>query len=318
MEIVFGAGAFNNQYEFEPELESPEKVLKYAFDHGITVIDTSAAYGPSEEILGRALAILKEQGVDRKSYSICSKCCRWETREFEFSRSAVNRSVERTLSRLGTTYLDVLYIHDVEFGKPDDIMEAVRAAFELKQLGKVRAVGVSGLPLDVLVTAAKLAQKEGTPLDAVLTYCNLTLQNDLLLNYRSAFEAAGVHRVLNASPLSMSLLRSRPTHGFHPASPELRECANQIGSKLLSHGIELADVATQYAFAMWSGPTVIGLRTIAEVQAALANREKGTTRPQTELWDEIIQEFGEFHNKVWEESEAAAIKPLWDLAAKSV
>lgn len=314
-QIVLGAGALNTQYNAD-QLDDVAKVLQHAFDNGITTIDTAAFYGPSEILIGEALAKLK---VERSKIAVCSKCCRWEDGRFDYSTKSVNSSVERSLNRLGVGYLDTLYIHDVEFTKPENALEAVTAAFELKKKGLVRNVGISGYPLEVLLTLAKLTKaKLGHPLDAVLSYCNLNLQNNLLLDYEPKLKNEGVKYVLNASPLSMSMLRSGPTHSFHMADQKVLETADKIGEDLHAKGIELADVATQYAIAAWNGSTVIGIRTLSEVDAVLKNREIALHSPNKELWAQIEKDFGQYHNATWEEELGKQHKLFWEEAAKSL
>lgn len=310
--IILGAGALNTQYNSD-QLDDVKDVLKFAFDHGITAIDTAAFYGPSETLIGEALAALPYK---RSEYWLESKACRWETNEFDFSAASVRRSVARSLERLRTDYLDALYVHDVEFGDPKDVLVAIKTAFELKSEGVVRNVGISGLPLDIVLKAAQLAKKElGHSLDFVLSYCNLTLQNDLLLAYESKLHAAGVKNVINASPLSMSLLREEPTHKFHPADDALRARADEIGQKLLQQNENYASVALQYALHAWKGkPTVLGLRTVKEVELALQDLKASAdpSADEQKLWSQIIADFGDQHNVVWQEELPKKVKHLWD------
>lgn len=314
-QIVLGGGALNTQYNAD-QLDDVANVLQHAFDNGITSIDTAAFYGPSETLIGEALAKLK---VDRSKIQVCSKCCRWEDGRFDYSTECVNASVERSLKRLGVGYLDTIYIHDVEFTTPEKALEALTAAFELKKKGLVRNVGISGYPLEVLLTLAKLTKvKLGHPLDAVLSYCNLNLQNNLLLDYEPKLKGEGVKYVLNASPLSMSMLRSGHTHSFHMADAKLLETADQIGEDLHKRGIELADVATQYAIASWDGSTVIGIRTLGEIDAAVKNRDAALRTPNKELWAQIEKDFGQYHNATWEEELGKQHKSFWEDTAKSL
>lgn len=307
--IIFGAGAFNTQYNKDPDLGDIADVLSHAFSRGINTIDTAALYGSSEEILGKALAKL---GTDRKNYVLCTKCCRYETGKFDYSRESVLNCFNRSLKRLGTDYFDVLYVHDVEFGSPEKVLEAVKTVFELKDTGKTKLVGISGLPLPVLTKAANYVRNQlGRPIDVVLSYCNLTLQNQLLLEYEISLKDAGVSEILNASPLSMSLLRSQPTHDFHPASKELRDTADKIGEWLTSQGIEFADVATQFAFAKWPKSTVVGLRSASEIDAVLKNREIGLQNPDDKLWAELQRRFGKWLNVIWEEEPPKQFADQW-------
>lgn len=60
------------------------------------------------------------------------------------------QSVHESLSRLQTSYLDIVHVHDIEFGSLDQIVtETIPALIKLKVMGYVRAIGVTGLPLPI-------------------------------------------------------------------------------------------------------------------------------------------------------------------------
>jgi len=113
--------------------------LRRARECGITFFDTSGAYGNghSEELIGRAF-----EG-SRTSVVIATKAGydSWD-RPPDFSPAAIAASVEASLRRLRTDYIDLLQLHNA----PQDVLEAsaVRAVLiRLVEAGKVRAWGVS-------------------------------------------------------------------------------------------------------------------------------------------------------------------------------
>ena len=123
------------------------KAIHRAMDLGITLFDTAPAYGDGhgEEVLGEALV------GNRKSSIITTKCAvRWDhaTKAWitDSSKESILASVEKSLSRLRTDYLDILLIHVPDpSAAPADAM----AGFEsLQQSGKVHVVGVSNFTLD--------------------------------------------------------------------------------------------------------------------------------------------------------------------------
>jgi diketogulonate reductase-like aldo/keto reductase len=78
--------------------------IKYSLDKGQNHIDTAQIYGAEhcEEIVGEAI-----KGFDRAKIFIASKV--WQS---HLKRNAVPKSAEAMLKRLGTTYLDMLYVHN--------------------------------------------------------------------------------------------------------------------------------------------------------------------------------------------------------------
>lgn len=126
-----------------PDEAEVERLLGGVLDLGINYFDTAPAYGLSEERLGRFLS-----GRRREGLVISTKV--GETFEegrstYDFSGSAIRASVERSLKRLRTDVLDVVFIH----ANADDLAlvtrgEAVETLMALRTAGHVRAIGLSG------------------------------------------------------------------------------------------------------------------------------------------------------------------------------
>ncbi|KAK9450588.1 NADP-dependent oxidoreductase domain-containing protein [Limtongia smithiae] len=269
--LVLGGATFNDQYNSDPFNLPVKDIVKRSFDAGVCAIDTSAYYGPSEILLGQALS---DPGIaklyPRNSYFILTKAGRIAADQFDFSPEWIHKSVERSLERLHTDYLDVVYAHDVEFVPLDDVLPGIAELFKFKDAGVIRNVGVSGYPVSVLVTLCELVRKKlGRPIDVVLSYSNFNIQNRVLKNYLPKFDAAGVKHVLNGSPLSMSLLRSQPPHSFHPASAELKGRVTKAAEYTVSKDVDLADLSMRYALRNWHAPTVIGWSSLYEVDRGL-------------------------------------------------
>ncbi|MFM9958707.1 MAG: aldo/keto reductase [Phycisphaerales bacterium] len=126
-----------------PSDEQALELLRTAHDLGVNLIDTAPAYGTSETRLGELL----DRVAPRERWVLCSKA--GETFEngsstFDFTPAAITASVERSLRRLRTDYLDVVLLHsngdDEEVVVRSGALEALRA---LKRRGLVRAVGAS-------------------------------------------------------------------------------------------------------------------------------------------------------------------------------
>ena len=123
------------------------KAIHRALDLGITLFDTAPAYGDGhgEEVLGEALVGNREASI------ITTKCAvRWDhdTKSWitDSSKESILASVEKSLSRLRTDYLDILLIHVPD---PNVVPSDAMAGFEsLQKSGKARFVGVSNFTLD--------------------------------------------------------------------------------------------------------------------------------------------------------------------------
>jgi L-galactose dehydrogenase len=157
----------------------------------------------------------------------------------------VTRSVEASLQRLRTDYLDVLIAHDVEFAPDFEAVftETAEVLHKLKRQGKCRFIGMSGLPLGILARAI-----EQCNLDVVISYCHFTLQNTRLqTELLPIAERHGVG-VLNASPLAMGLLTMDGPPDWHPAPPELKAACREAAEVCRKHGADLATLGMQFVF----------------------------------------------------------------------
>ena len=265
--LIFGAAAFNYQFNVDPFTLDSKTVIERALAHGIRAFDTSPYYGPSEEILGNAFATdFVTRNYPREHYYLLTKVGRISADCFDYSPEWVRHSVERSCKRLRTHYLDVVYCHDVEFVSKEEVLGAVK---ELRLIrdegGTVRYIGISGYPVSVLCELAEqILHETGEPLDAVMSYANFTLQNTKLQSEGlPRLLAAGVDVVPNASLLSMGLLRSQgpPVGGmgdWHPAPHGLRQAVRAASQFTDSHGEKLEVVAIRFALENWlhEGPKV--------------------------------------------------------------
>ncbi|GAA5914420.1 hypothetical protein JCM6882_008228 [Rhodosporidiobolus microsporus] len=118
--LVLGAGVYGFDYNTASTLlesDIPEQAIRLAFRYGIRTLDTSPYYTTSEQVLGRVFEKIKDE-FPRESYQIITKAGRYgRTKEdgFDYSPARVRASVLRSMELMGTTYLDGVYMHDVEF-----------------------------------------------------------------------------------------------------------------------------------------------------------------------------------------------------------
>jgi aryl-alcohol dehydrogenase-like predicted oxidoreductase len=258
--LVFGTAAFNFQFNPDPFALPTTHLVHRALSLGVCAFDTSPYYGPAEDLLGAALDTdFVQAHFPRPSYQILTKVGRKAANEFDYSPAWVRHSVRRSLRRLRTSYLDVVYCHDVEFVSPAEVLGAVRELRRIRdEEGTLRYVGISGYPVHVLCDLAEMVLREtGEPLDAVMSYANFTLQNTRLLTEAiPRLVAAGVDVVPNASPLAMGLLRRKGVPigamgNWHPAPDELREAVQRASEWTEMQGEKLEVVAVRFALESW-------------------------------------------------------------------
>jgi len=167
--LGYGASPLGNEFE-EIDVREGDRAVHMAIDLGINFFDTSPYYGRtlSEERLGRAL------GPRRKNIVLATKCGRYDMDAFDFSAERVRSSIDESLRRLRTDYVDIYQMHDIEFVDREQVInEALPVARELQRAGKCRYVGITALPLGILRDVAERAE-----VDSILSYARYNLLVD--------------------------------------------------------------------------------------------------------------------------------------------
>lgn len=149
--LVLGCMSFGGGWNHDPitneDLIGAEKAVDAALSIGISMFDHADIYkmGKAEQVFGH---ILKKQPELREKIIIQSKCgIRFPEGSaphcFDFSKEHILNSVDGTIDRLGTEYLDVLLLHRPDpLVEPDEVAEAFS---KLKLSGKVKNFGVSNM-----------------------------------------------------------------------------------------------------------------------------------------------------------------------------
>ena len=182
--------------------------------------------------------------MPRDRYYLGTKLGRYDPRHFDFTARRVVESVDVSLQRMGVDYLDVILCHDIEFVDMAQIVdETLPAMRKLRDQGKVRFIGVSGYPMNVFRYVL-----DRTDLDVILSYNHYTLQNTMLADLVPYLKAKGVG-VLNAAPFSARLLTNQPLPPWHKATPEVRAVCKKAADHCAARGVDIAQLAVQYAVA---------------------------------------------------------------------
>ncbi|HWT64774.1 MAG TPA: aldo/keto reductase, partial [Terracidiphilus sp.] len=142
----------------ETDEAASKRIIDKAFEQGINFIDTADVYhaGRSEEIVGRAIAAQRDSWVVATKFGFPFA---QGPNEQGQSRKWIYQSVEASLKRLGTDYIDILYFHRALPDVPLD--EAVRAVGDLIRQGKVRYFGVSNFRGWRIAEIVRLADQMG-------------------------------------------------------------------------------------------------------------------------------------------------------------
>ena len=243
------------------------KALRAAFEEGITTIDTAAYYanGHSERIIGDALPAVRDQVV-------------YATKVFSnhLKYDQVMEACHRSLKNLKTDYLDLYQIHwpagswGTEFVPIEETMGALN---DLKQQGKIRAIGVSNFSRAQLEEAARYGRID-------------SLQPPYSLFWRQVEKDAQPYCVENEitilaySPMAQGLLTGKfgPKHEFAKGDhrsrnrlfkPENYERVQQALDRLRpiakSRGVSLGQLALAWLIAQPRTCAIAGARNTEQV-----------------------------------------------------
>jgi len=286
--IGFGASTLGNVFGNVSVEESQNAVLS-AVDHGINFFDVSPYYGLTlaEERLGEALRSVRRDVV------VATKCGRYGVDRFDFSPRTITLEFEQSLRRLRTDQVDLLQVHDVEFGDIRQIIEeTIPTMRQLQQQGKTRYIGITGYWPGLL---AHIAQE--VPVDTVLSYCHSNLMMDDIERELTPIARSRNIGLINASPLHMGLLGGGEVPSWHPAPEEVKHAASDVIELCRAFSVEPSMIALHACLQhRVAATTLVGMSTVAQVHE---NCTALDFQPDPELMVAIRNRIAPVFNTPW-------------------
>lgn len=269
--------------------EEGRRAVHAAIDLGINYFDVAPYYGRTlaETRLGEYLQGRRNQVI------LATKVGRYDVDCFDFSAARVVRSVDESLRRLRTDWIDVIQVHDMEFGDRQQIIcETLPALQDLKKSGKVRFVGVTGYPLQQFLDVM-----ESVSVDTILSYCRYNLLDTTMDSVLTPVARAKKVGLINASPLHMRVLTNKGAPEWHPAPQRVLEVAQQTAVLCRSQGVDIADLAMQFALA-YDGvaTTLVGMSKVPHVER---NVRSAGLQPDHELLAQVQALLAPAKGVVW-------------------
>jgi L-galactose dehydrogenase len=256
--LSFGVSPLGNVFEVTDEGEGI-KAVHYALDHGMNFFDVAPFYGftLAEERLGKAL-----EGK-RNGIFLATKCGRYGLQEFDFSYKRILSSIDESLQRLKTDYVDLLQLHDIEFVDKEQILnEAIPAVRKIKESGKARYIGITGLPVRYLAEIARQAE-----IDTVLSWGHYNLLENEINDELVPLSRQKGFGLMNASPLLQRILSDAPLPSWHRSPQEVKDMQPKLLEVCKNYGVELSDVAIRYAIDHPDiATTIVGMSTTAQAE----------------------------------------------------
>ncbi|WP_246683626.1 aldo/keto reductase [Labrys sp. KNU-23] len=290
--LSLGAMTFGTDWGWGADEAEARRIFDAYVDRGGNFIDTANQYtnGTSERFVGAFAGDRRDRLVIATKYTLPSRP--GDPNSGGNHRRSMVRSVEESLKRLGTDYIDLLYLHAWDFTTP--VEEVLRGLDDLVRAGKIVYAGISDAPAWQVARMQTIADLRGwAPLIALQVEYSLierTIERELVPMAREI--GLGV---IPWSPLASGVLAGKYSRadlddsgGSAEASGTRRNVALGNGA-LTARGLDIADVVkavagetghtpSQVALA-WTllNPAVasplIGARTVAQLEDNLGALE---------------------------------------------
>ncbi|MDF1759314.1 MAG: aldo/keto reductase [Coxiellaceae bacterium] len=218
------------------------ETIRYALDNGVNLLDTADiyGYGDNERLLAKAL-----KGRSRNQAVIATKCGIVRdpndpmVRGLNGSPEYIRQSVEASLTRLESDYIDLFYLHRVDPNVP--IEDSVGAMSQLVAQGKIREIGLSEASADTLRRANAIH-----PLAAVQTEYSMVSRDVESNNVIAACDQLGISFVAY-SPLCRSLLTEAMTNTNAFAKDDFRQFLPRFNADNLQANQHAITAINQFA-----------------------------------------------------------------------
>ena len=225
------------------------ETIRAAFKSPISFIDTAASYGDGESER-RIGIVLKELGGVPEGYVVATKADR-DLQTGDFSGDQMRRSVERSLRLLGLERLSLVYLHDPEHARFEEITGkggAIEALCRLRDEGVIEHLGLAGGPTDLMMRYLE-ATGPGV-FEAIISHNRFTLINRNGAPYLDLATRMGLG-VANAAPYGSGILAKGPDayarYAYQDAPAEVVEKVRRIQEVCERHGVAMAAAALQFS-----------------------------------------------------------------------
>jgi aryl-alcohol dehydrogenase-like predicted oxidoreductase len=260
--LALGTMTFGTDWGWGADREEAQRIFDAYVDRGGNFIDSSNNYtnGTSERLIGEFAADKRERLTIATKYSASTRP--EDPNSGGDHRKSMVRSVEHSLARLQTDYIDLLYLHLWDGTTP--VEEVLRAMDDLVRAGKVLYVGISDTPAWQVSRMQAIADLRGwSPLVALeIEYSLIERTGERDLIPMASEMGLGV---IPWSPLGRGVLTGKYTsrdldHGGDSAGVEgTRKSAGELNGSLSERSLAIAEVVKTVATELGRTPAQVAL-----------------------------------------------------------
>ena len=253
-ELCLGTMTFGKDWGWGATKQESKAMFDAFIERGGNFIDTANRYtdGTSEKFTGEFISDIREKVVVATKYTLSMDPS--NVNAGGNNRKTMIQSVEASLKRLDTDYIDLYWVHAWDFLTPEE--EVMRALDDLIRAGKVLYIGISDTPAWTVAKANTLAELKGwtqfVGLQIEYNLAERTVERELM-------PMAGAYNmsVLAWSPLSRGLLSGK----YNSADFKFEESRLKEGSSHLNkRNLKIADTVIKIASDMGRGASEVALR----------------------------------------------------------
>lgn len=247
-ELCLGTMTFGTEWGWGADKHESKKIFEAYANAGGNFLDTANRYteGTSETFLGDFIAADRDHFVVSTKYTLYDR--NGDPNYAGNHRKNMIRSVNESLKRLHTDYIDVFWVHMWEFTTPVD--EVMRGLDDLVRSGKVHYVGISDTPAWVISRSNMLAELRGwsqfVALQVEYSLLQRGAERDLLPMARTLDMAVTPWGVIGGGALTGKYLRGE-TGRVPENSLRRSERSSDIAQEVVEVAQELGVTPTQVA-----------------------------------------------------------------------
>ncbi len=295
-ELSLGTMTFGEEWGFGASKEESRRMFDAYVEAGGNFIDTAMNYneGSSENFVGEFIAPNRDRYVVATKYTM-NRSANGDMNFSGSQRKNMMRSLEQSLRRMKTDYVDLYWVHCWDFVTP--IEEIMRGLDDAVRAGKVLYVGITDTPAWVVSRANMLAELRGwTPFVGLQTRYSLlerTPERDLLPMARTLDIGVTAFQVLAEGLLTGKYTKKgTPDKGRAVKSPLVNDRNLAIAEEVIRVSAEAGRTPTQVAL-NWVRQQpgvmipIIGARNVTQLEDNLACLEFKLTDAQMQRLDEV-------------------------------
>ncbi|WP_271783038.1 aldo/keto reductase [Aquimarina algiphila] len=279
--LVFGTSGLGGVWGKVEAQESVDTLL-YAFENGISVLDTAPSYANAEKYVGEAIRQWKG-----KNPFVSTKIGRLKGNDafevkLDYSKDGMKKSLENSLETLNTS-IDLLFLHEPQLVPLDQIEDVIETLLEFKSQGLVKELGVGGNPNSTFMPYVK--KKYFTVVSGFLKMdaCNLSVFDGEIQQYKK--EGIAYYA---ASALHFSLLGNRfkkyqndGADGEWITESDLLN-ARKVKAIADKQEMSLATLAQRYLFSIKEADRVVmGAKNLTQIKSTIHDWKLGKLDQET-------------------------------------